>query len=169
MALIDDRTAPADIATTNALQSIPDDLLGGPPQPAYLSFGTTPHAIENPPNADDDDTRVFMIRARCTGEHGPLKRKDGEVRYKRDMAIQAIWLPGEPEPERGKTQAELDAEAEAEAAKDQPPLFGDDGEPSTLGEIADELLGESLADAGTDDDSNVVDFAGRPPFSDGGE
>lgn len=143
---------PEDLPSTNALDAIPDDLLGGPPPPAYLSFGTTPHAIENPPNAEDDDTRVFMIRARCTGEHGPLKRKDGEIRYKRDMAIQAIWLPGEPEPEPEKTQAELAAEAEAEAAKDQPPLFSDDSE---------DLAGEELADAAG------VDFEGGPEFSDG--
>lgn len=129
MAEITDTKAPPWVPTTNALDAIPDDILGGPPPPAYLSFGMTPCPIENPPNADDDDIRVFMVRARCTGEHGPLKRNDGEVRYKRDMQIQAIWLPGEPEPEPIKTKAELDAEAEAEAAQNQPPLYTDDGEP----------------------------------------
>ena len=129
MSLITDRIAPPDVPSTDVLRDLPDDILGGPPPPAYLSFGMTPCPIENPPNADDDDIRVFMVRARCTGEHGPLKRNDGEVRYKRDMQIQAIWLPGEPEPEPVKTKAELDAEAEAEAAKNQPPLYDDEGEP----------------------------------------
>jgi len=137
---------PENIPTTNALDEVPDDLLGGPPPPAYLVFGTTPAAIEEPPA--NGDVVVYMVRARCKGEHGPLTRADGEERYKRDMQIQAIWLPGDPEPEEPKTQAELDAEAEAEAAKAQPPLFDDAGDPAT-------------------GDGNVVEFGGRPPFSDG--
>jgi hypothetical protein len=149
---------PEDLPSTNQLDEIDDDLLGGTVPPAYLSFGMTPCAIENPPA--DGDLVYFMVRARCTGEHGPVTRSDGEKRYKRDLKIQAIWLPGDPEPEEPKTQAELDAEAEAEAAKDQPPLFGDDGEPETMGDIADELLGEELADAAG------VEFDGGPAFSD---
>lgn len=60
-------------------------------------------------NIDDD------LRARCVAEHGPIERKDGESRYTRTMAVQAIWKQGEPEPP--------DADAP------QPALFDDDGNP----------------------------------------
>lgn len=133
---------PEDLPTTNALDEVPDDLLGGLQPPAYLSFGMTPAAIENPPA--NGDVVVYMVRARCKGEHGPLTRADGEERYKRDLQIQAIWLPGEPEPEEPKTQAELDAEAEAEAAKAQPPLFGDDPD----AELGDTFEGPAFSSGG---------------------
>lgn len=155
MALIDDRNAPADVPSTNALNDIPDDLLGGPPPPAYLAFGTTPAAVENPPS--DGDLVYYMVRARCKGEHGPLTRSDGEKRYRRDLQIQAIWLPGEPEPEIEKTQAELDAEAEAEAAKDQPPLFDEDGPVDGANYGEPEVLGDAM------------DNVARPDFSHSGD
>src|SRR5690606_3239238 len=85
---------PAGLASTNALDALPDDLLATPP--AYYKFGPTPSAIENPIGAEDVET--YCIRVRCTGEHGPLVRKDGERRYERSMAIQAIWKLGDPVP-----------------------------------------------------------------------
>lgn len=111
MTLITDK--PDGIETTNALDAIPDDLLSTPP--AYLVIGTSPAAMENPPALGD--TLTCHVRLRCTAEHGPIERKDGERRYTRTMVVQAIWRDGEPEPP--------DAEAE------QPGLFDEgDGEES---------------------------------------
>lgn len=121
MALVTD--LPDDIPTTDVLRDLenPDAVEEVPP--AFLTLGTTPAPIYNPPELDD--TLTYMVRVRCTGKHGPLKRADGEVRFKRDLQIQAIWLPGQPEP---KSQDELDAEAKAEAEKNQPALFASEDE-----------------------------------------
>lgn len=147
MALVDDRTAPADIPTTNALDNIPDDLLGGPPPPAEIRMsGKTLLTLENPPEPGDE--LVLLIRVKVNGTGVDLHDNDEEVPYRKAKLV-TCWKPGSPEPQVPKTQAELDAEAEAEAAKDQPPLFGEDGEPESLGDVID---GE---------------FGGRPPFSDG--
>ena len=84
---------PADLASTNALDGIEDETTI---PAAYLAFGTSPCPLNDPP--DVDDTRIYIVRVRCTGIHGPLKRNDGEVRYRRDLAIQAVWKQGDPEP-----------------------------------------------------------------------
>jgi hypothetical protein len=118
MALIDQM--PTDIPTSNALDAIPDDLLGGPPPPAYYAFSQSPGAMENP--LADGDTATLCMRVKCVGEHGPITRKDGEKRYKRDLAVQAVWRLGDPEPPEPP-----DPDA------DQPALFGDES-----GEDADE-------------------------------
>jgi hypothetical protein len=159
MALVDDRKAPDYVPSTNELDQIPDDLLGGPQPPAYLILGTSPYAVTNPPERGDE--LMYCVKLVCKGK-SEKDLADGKVQHKRAMHCVKMWPVGEPEPEDPKTDEEL-------AAEDQPPLFDKDGEIATMGEIADELLGESLADVGTDDDNNVVEFAGRPAFSDGEE
>lgn len=109
MALITEQ--PQDLPTTNALDDIPDDLLDTPA--AYLTFGSTPCAMEEPPAVGD--VRTFIVRARCTAEHGPIERKDGEMRYTRTLQIQAAW-------EAGKQPPNTD--------EDQPGLFDEAGEPN---------------------------------------
>ena len=179
MSLIDQK--PSDLPSTNALDDIEDPAPAVEIPPAYLSFGTTPCAIENPPA--DGDLVYYMVRARCTGEHGPVTRSDGEKRYKRDLKIQAIWLPDEDEPElepepapKKKSKAEEDAEAEAAAADEQPALFEVDDEDDVDGEDPDG--GWDTEDDDTEDDGgeeypeddgedNVVPFEGGPAFSDG--
>ncbi|MCV7358511.1 hypothetical protein [Mycolicibacterium fluoranthenivorans] len=149
---------PEDIPTTNALDNVEDPDANLEIKPAYLALGTTPAAVVNPPAVGDIE--YFMVRTRCTGEHGPLLRSDGEVRYRRDLQIQAIWKPGDPEPEIEKTQAQKDAESAAEAAANQPTLF--DGQDPD----ADD---EGVDGEGSDDESDAeveeheVD---RPGFSD---
>lgn len=109
-----DTTVASDHRSSNDLDhiEIPADLLATPP--AYYRFGSTPCAIEDPLAAED--TAVYCVRVRCTGEHGPLIRKDGERRYERSLAIQAIWRPGEPEP--------------PSADEEQPALYDDEDEPT---------------------------------------
>lgn len=109
-----DTTTATDHPSTDSLRDIPADLLGGPPPPAYYVFSQSPSAMETP--LADGDTATLVMRVKCTGEHGPLTRKDGEKRYRRDLAVQAVWKLGDPEPP--------DAEA------DQPPLFDASGEPT---------------------------------------
>lgn len=155
MALIDDREAPDYVASTNELDNIPDDLLGGPPPPAEIRLsGKTLLVLEDPPEPGDE--LVLLIRVKVNGTGVDLHDNDEEVPYRKAKLV-TCWKPGTPEPQVKKTQAEQDAEAEAEAAKDQLPLFGDDGEPETMGAIADELLGEELAE---------TEFDGGPAFSD---
>lgn len=103
---------PVGLESTNALDQIPDDLLSVPP--AYYAFSQSPAAMENP--LADGDTATLCMRVKCVGEHGPITRKDGEKRYKRDLAVQAVWKLGDPEPP--------DAEAE------QPALYDTEGEPT---------------------------------------
>jgi hypothetical protein len=64
--------------------------------PAYLAFGATPCGIEEPPELGD--VRTYIVRARCTAEHGPIERKDGEMRYTRTMQIQYCYEEGKPKP-----------------------------------------------------------------------
>lgn len=148
MALVDQK--PAGLDSTNTLDAIPDDLLGGPPPPAYLKLGTSPYAVDAPPERGDE--RVYCVKLVCKGKN-EKDMADGKVRHERSMHCVKMWPVGEQEPEDPKTDEEL-------AAEDQPPLFDDDGDPATMGEIAGELLGEELADAAG------VEFEG-PAFSDG--
>lgn len=147
MALIDEK--PADLPSGNDLDNIPDDLLQTPP--AYLTFGGTPAPLEEPPA--QGDVKTYLVRARCTAEHGPIERKDGELRYTRTMLIQAIWEPGQTPP----------------ATDDQPALLGQDGEinedatPDETGEPED--LEPDFGDSSDEDtdDSGVE----NPAFSHG--
>lgn len=119
---------PVGLASGNDLDSIPDDLLGGPPPPAEIRLaGKTLTVLENPPAGGEDVVLLVRLKVRAAGVDF---NDDGneEVPY-RSMKLVSCWKPGDKEPEPVKTKAELDAEAEAEAAKNQPPLYGDDGEP----------------------------------------
>lgn len=102
---------PDDLPSTNALDDIPDDILSVPA--AYLSFGSTPCAMDEPPAVGE--VRTYIVRARCTAEHGPIERKDGEMRYTRTLTIQAAW-------EAGKQPPSTD--------EDQPGLFDEAGDPN---------------------------------------
>ncbi|EFG75271.1 hypothetical protein HMPREF0591_4834 [Mycobacterium parascrofulaceum ATCC BAA-614] len=105
MALITD--PPIDLPTTNALDDIPDDLLDTPA--AYLAFGSTPCAMDEPPAVGE--VRTYIVRARCTAEHGPIERKDGEMRYTRTLTIQACWEAGKQPPNTDDNQPGLFDEA----------------------------------------------------------
>lgn len=105
MALITD--PPVDLPTTNALDDIPDDLLEIPA--AYLAFGSTPCAMDEPPAVGE--VRTYIVRARCTAEHGPIERKDGEMRYTRTLTIQAAWESGKQPPNTDDQQPGLFDEA----------------------------------------------------------
>lgn len=171
MALVDDREAPDYVPTTNELDNVEDPDLNqhGLSIDRYLAFGTTPRALPNPPR--DGEVVIYKVKVECVGQ-AHKRRSDGEIRYRSELEILSVARVDEDLPPdyekpsaKKKTKAQQEAEAEAAAADDQPPLFED--EPESLGDIADELLGEELADAaGADDDSNVVEFEGRPPFSD---
>jgi hypothetical protein len=119
MTLITDRTAPADVPSTNALDAI--DVADHGTPPAYLNFGQSPCAIENPPAVGE--VRTYIVRARCTAEHGPIERKDGEMRYTRTMAAQLVWEQGTPQP--------------PDPDEEQPALFDEGGEPEAVGDILD--------------------------------
>lgn len=106
-----DTTTATDHPSTNALDDIEADLLSIPP--AYLSFGSTPAALEDPPNIDD--TEIYIVRVRCVGE-SRSERTDGEMRHGRKLQIQWCVKKGQPEPPNPE-----DA---------QPALFDSDGQPA---------------------------------------
>lgn len=140
--LITDREAPPDVPTTNNLVNIvdPDDNAA---EPAYLSFGSTPVAMDNPPEVGEK--RTYIVRVECTGQSESV-RTDGEHRYSRKLSI--LWAV-----EKGKAEPP-DPDA------DQPSLFEEEDED---GEDAEHQDGE-LDDGELDDEA-----CGRPPFSDGTE
>lgn len=98
---------PQDLPSGNDLDDIPDDLLEIPA--AYLGFGSTPCAMEEPPAVGE--VRTYIVRARCTAEHGPIERKDGEMRYTRTLTIQACWEAGKQPPSTDVDQPGLFDEA----------------------------------------------------------
>lgn len=120
MGLITDRTAPRDIPSADSLRDLPDDILGSPPPPAYLVLGTSPYAVDTPPERGEE--RIYAVRLIC---HGKAEKDlaDGKVQHKRVMHCVKMWPVNEPEPEDVKSDEEL-------AAENQPPLYGDDMEPS---------------------------------------
>jgi hypothetical protein len=128
MAEITDRKPPAWVPTTNSLADIPDDLLGGPPPPAEIRLGANVLLVmDNPPNVGDyiDLSMRFRISHAGVDQKAP----DSDIVHMRRAALVVAWPLGKEMPEPKKTDAELEAEAAAEAAKNQPPLFGDDNEP----------------------------------------
>lgn len=122
MALITDREAPADVpeANPNVLNDLPDDLLGGPRPPAYLKLGTSPYAVDSPPERGDQ--RIYCVKLVCKGKN-EKDMADGKVRHERSMHCVKMWPIDEDEPEDPKTDEEL-------AAENQPPLYDmETGEP----------------------------------------
>lgn len=147
MAIITDRTAPADVPTTNTLAGLPDAEADTPS--AYLTFGSSPGTLEDPPEVGD--IRTYIVRARCTAEHGPIERKDGELRYTRTLSIISCWEQGKPKP--------------PDPDEEQPALFGEDGE--VPADDADDHDGDDQDAADAEED--VEGDYGRPAFSAGGE
>jgi hypothetical protein len=156
MALITD--PPKDLPSTNALDSIPDDLLATPA--AYLVFGSSPEAFENPPAVDD--IRTYVVKTVCTGEHGPLKRKDGELRHTRTLQVIGCWESGKQPPDTDGNQTAMfnregqlnpDATPAADAAE-IPDLPEDTGVDDNGGDSEGDgpgSYGPGFSHAGTDD------------------
>lgn len=105
MALVTDK--PDDIPSSNDLDHI--DL--GDTPPAYLSFGSTPNAMSEPPEVGE--TRTYVVRVECTGQSESV-RTDGEHRYGRKLNV--LWAV-----QQGKAEPP-DPDGE------QPALFDEDGE-----------------------------------------
>lgn len=145
MTLITDRTAPADVPSTNALADLPAATETETPS-AYLTFGSSPGALEDPPEIGE--IRTYLVKARCTEEHGPIERKDGEMRYKRTLVILSCWEQGKPKP--------------PDPDEDQPALFGEDGEVPADEDDEDQEGADEDPDEPLDDEA-----CGRPAFSDG--
>ncbi|WOF19859.1 hypothetical protein IHV82_03940 [Mycobacterium avium] len=101
---------PHDLPSTNALDDIPDDLLDVPA--AYLAFGSTPCAMDEPPELGD--IKTYIVRAKCVGQ-SCSERQDGELRYGRRLSIIGCW-------EAGKQPPSTD--------EDQPGLFDEAGDPN---------------------------------------
>jgi hypothetical protein len=112
MALITD--IPADVPGTNALDDIPDELIGAGPAPAAVELaGKTLLVMDEPPNIGDFVKIEITLKCR---EDGRKALESGElVHFRRTnlIAAKVTTQPYKPEPE---------ADAEPE-----PGLFDDDG------------------------------------------
>ncbi|SRX93587.1 hypothetical protein MSP7336_01826 [Mycobacterium shimoidei] len=116
MALVTDK--PEGLSSGNDLDDIPDD----PTTPAaYLSFGQTPYALDNPPAIGEK--RTYVVRVECTGESESV-RNDGEHRYGRKLNI--LWAVGEGQPKP------------PDPSDEQPGLFDDDGDQDDETDVDDE-------------------------------
>ena len=111
-------------------------------EPAYLSFGTSPAALEDPPEVGQ--VRTYVVRVECTGTSESV-RTDGEHRFGRKLNILWAVSQGKAEP--------------PDPSKDQPSLFDDEDDVVAVAVIEDDDPDDELDD----------DACGRPPFSDGAE
>jgi hypothetical protein len=96
MALITDK--PKDVPTTNALDGLPDDLLG--PVPARIEMsGKTLLILDNPP--DPGEYLKVEITLRCKDEGKELLDNGELVHYRKTKFIAAkiTAAPYKPEPE----------------------------------------------------------------------
>lgn len=116
-------------------------------EPAYLSFGSTPAALSDPPEVGQ--VRTYIVRVECTGQSESV-RTDGEHRYGRKLSI--LWAV-----QKGKAEPP-DPDA------DQPSLFDDGDEPDAEGDEGAEHQDDEPDDGELDDEA-----CGRPPFSDDAE
>lgn len=108
-----DQTVAAHHGTTNALASIPDDLLG--PIPAEIRLGANCLMVmERPPDVGDVITVSMRLKVKRKAEDEGGEGGEDRVHF-RGCKIVAAWLKGEVEPPN--------------AEDDQPALFGEDGEP----------------------------------------
>lgn len=120
-------TMPQGIPTTDALASIPADLLG--PIPAEIRLGANVlMMMDKPPEVKDVITVVMRLRVKDKGEGEAGDANEELVHYRR-CKIVAAWLQGQPEPPNPEDE--------------QPALFDDDGEPTdepeALGDVMDNV------------------------------
>ncbi|MDQ2628392.1 MAG: hypothetical protein M3Y90_15540 [Actinomycetota bacterium] len=136
MAIVTEK--PKDLPSSNDLDNVvdPDE---NDAEPAYLSFGSTPTAMRNPPEVGE--TRTYVVRVECTGQSESV-RTDGEHRYGRKLSV--LWAV-----EKGKAEP-------PDPGADQPGLFDEDDE--------DDEPEQDEDDPELDDEA-----CGRPPFLDGTE
>lgn len=105
----------------------PIDLLAVPA--AYLSFGSTPYALDDPPAVGE--SQVYTVRVECVGESRSVKA-DGELRYGRRLKIvyafrqhRAAAQRDAPTQQPGHAVKEGDP-APPDTDAEQPPLFAED-------------------------------------------
>lgn len=135
MAEVTERTAPGWVPTTDALASIPADLLG--PIPAEIRLGANVlMMMETPPANGDTVTVVARLRIWRTGTD--QQGEDAEERHFRQGKIVAAWVQGQPEP--------------PDPDEPQPGLFDDDGEPTDepekLGDVMDNVARPDFSSGG---------------------
>ena len=122
MAEITARTAPAYVPTTDALASIPADLLG--PIPAEVRLGANVLMVmEKPPEVGDVITVTMRLKVKRKAEDEGGEGGDERVHF-RGCKIVAAWLKGDPEPPNAdEDQPGLFDESD-EASGDEPEVLG---------------------------------------------
>jgi|GEM_PF-6801127 len=92
MTIITDK--PRGLPSGNDLDSVVDPDANDTP-PAYLSFGGSPYALDEPPAVGEK--RTYIVRVECTGASESV-RHDGEHRYGRKLSILWAVQKGTAEP-----------------------------------------------------------------------
>ncbi len=103
---------PTDVPSTDALKSIPDDLLG--PIPAEIKLGQAVLMVmEKPPEVRDVITVVMRLKVK---DAGVAEAGEGgeELTHYRKVKVVTAWIQGDPEPPNPEDE--------------QPAMFGEDGE-----------------------------------------
>lgn len=118
---------PGDLPTTNALDDIEELSPAGVMPPAYLSFGTTPCAIENFADGDLVSQHGAGPWGARTGDAATARSGTNATSRSSDLVARRGRAEQEPEPAPKKKSAQEDAEAER-VADDQLPLFDDAGD-----------------------------------------
>lgn len=98
------KTKPKGLPSGNDLDNLEINPDTGLSIDAYLSFGTTPKALPNPPKKGDVVT--YLVKVECIGKT-EKDRTDGETRYTRHLNIISAWKPGDKEPVTDQDQGEL--------------------------------------------------------------
>ena len=127
---------PPNLPSTDALRSIPDDLLG--PIPAEIRLGANVLMImEKPPEVKDVITVVMRLRVKDEGKSEGGEDNEELVHWRR-VKIVTAWIQGQPEPPNPD--------------EDQPGLFDADETGDDEGDAPDEI--------------DINDGVDRPGFSD---
>jgi hypothetical protein len=144
-----DQTTASDHKSTNALDDVEPNEQAGLSVDAYLSFGTAPRAVVNPPH--QDDIVEYKVTVECVGAR-KKRMKDGEMRYTRDLEILKV--------------ARINDEYPPDANEKQPEMFDGEGNPTTeaggepesVGDVIKGAFGDGVTvtdDAADDSDSEA--------------
>lgn len=134
MGHITDRTAPADVPTTNALAGIdPEQEIAGA-QEAYLTFGGWAKAMPNPPRRGE--RRRYEIDVECTS--GAVKSTEKGERHMRGLSILrvkemagAVVAPRDEDENQSSLFEDGDPDAHTVAAGEDGSWPGDAEHPDT--------------------------------------
>lgn len=151
MALVDDREAPDDVPTTDAIADMdaPDAL----DAVDVRMSGKTMTSLVKPPGRGEDV--VLMVRLRVTGEGVDYPEdEDADERPFVKTRLVSCWRPGQKEPQPAEdVEKKAKADAKGKGLYDEPELPYGGEDPEQLGDA----LGRGIVRPEVDEDTSGVD------------